>query len=110
MRYWFSITNLNRNQGFDLDDEDCLKRLANEIDGCATGGWSDVAGWRFESVFPAADSWSQVSMSALLLGTTAEASVWARFHARNGIWATSFVGDDYRSSSCLDGRWENAVS
>ncbi|KAL2204299.1 hypothetical protein CC79DRAFT_1128973 [Sarocladium strictum] len=47
MSYTFRIKNLNQNQGFDLDDEDCLKRLANEIDGCANGGSSIVAGWEF---------------------------------------------------------------
>ena len=47
MRYLFTIQNLNGAQGFDLNDEDCLKRLADEIDGCEQGGRSDVAGWRF---------------------------------------------------------------
>ena len=47
MRYRFSIQNLNGGQGFDLNDEDCLKRLADEIDGCAQGGSSDISGWRF---------------------------------------------------------------
>jgi len=47
MRYRFSIQNLNRNQGFDLADEDCSMRLANEIDGCEAGGVTDAFGWRF---------------------------------------------------------------
>lgn len=47
MRYWFIIQNLNRNQGFDLDDEDCLMRLANEIDGCSSGGITEAFGWKF---------------------------------------------------------------
>jgi hypothetical protein len=43
----FEVTNLNNNQGFDLGDDDCYKRLVSEIDSCRWGGETTVAGWKF---------------------------------------------------------------
>lgn len=43
----FEVQNLNTNTGFDLGNDDCYKRLTNEIFGCGKGGESTVAGWRF---------------------------------------------------------------
>ena len=45
--YVFEVTNLNPNTSFNIDDEDCLRELSKEIDGCWAGGSSDNAGWRF---------------------------------------------------------------
>ncbi|KAB5559521.1 hypothetical protein GE09DRAFT_1220202 [Coniochaeta sp. 2T2.1] len=47
LKYDFVVQNLNTGASFDLADADCVWRLENEINGCAQGGQSDVAGWRF---------------------------------------------------------------
>jgi hypothetical protein len=43
----FEVENQNKNQGFDLGDDDCYKRLNSEIDSCNWGGESSYSGWRF---------------------------------------------------------------
>jgi hypothetical protein len=43
----FEVQNQNTNQGFDLGDDDCIKRLYSEIDSCNWGGESSYSGWRF---------------------------------------------------------------
>ena len=43
----FFVQNLNMGAGFDLNDDDCVFRLQNEVNGCSRGGPSDIAGWRF---------------------------------------------------------------
>jgi hypothetical protein len=43
----FEVQNQNTNQGFDLGDDDCVKRLYSEIDSCERGGESAYSGWRF---------------------------------------------------------------
>ncbi|KAM0190112.1 hypothetical protein ACHAPA_010922 [Fusarium lateritium] len=45
----FKVKNLNTNQGFDLNDDDCALRLQNEINGCNEGGQSTFSGWWFSS-------------------------------------------------------------
>ncbi|KAF5012533.1 hypothetical protein FDECE_1400 [Fusarium decemcellulare] len=45
----FSVQNLNNVEAFDLSDDDCVKRLHNEINGCQAGGVSDIEGWRFRA-------------------------------------------------------------
>jgi hypothetical protein len=46
----FEVQNQNPNQGFDLGDDDCVKRLYSEIDSCHWGGESSYSGWRFRWV------------------------------------------------------------
>jgi hypothetical protein len=41
------VQNQNNNAGFDLGDDDCVKRLYSEIDSCSWGGESSYSGWRF---------------------------------------------------------------
>jgi hypothetical protein len=43
----FEVQNQNKNTGFDLGDDDCVKRLYSEIDSCSWGGESSYSGWRF---------------------------------------------------------------
>jgi len=43
----FEVQNQNTNQGFDLGDDDCVKRLYSELDSCKWGGESTYSGWRF---------------------------------------------------------------
>jgi hypothetical protein len=43
----FEVQNQNTNQGFDLGDDDCVKRLNSEIENCKWGGESTYSGWRF---------------------------------------------------------------
>jgi hypothetical protein len=43
----FEVQNQNTNTGFDLGDDDCVKRLYSEIDSCNWGGESSYSGWRF---------------------------------------------------------------
>jgi hypothetical protein len=44
----FEVQNQNNNAGFDLGDDDCVKRLHSEIDSCSWGGESSYSGWRFK--------------------------------------------------------------
>ncbi|KAM0702531.1 hypothetical protein Q7P35_009960 [Cladosporium inversicolor] len=44
----FEVQNQNTNTGFDLDDDDCVKRLYSELDSCQWGGESTYSGWRFK--------------------------------------------------------------
>ena len=46
----FEVQNQNNGQGFDLGDDDCVKRLYSEIDSCNWGGESSYSGWRFRWV------------------------------------------------------------
>ncbi|KAK5658007.1 hypothetical protein OQA88_2561 [Cercophora sp. LCS_1] len=48
-KYEFFAQNLNTRTGFDLGDVDCVFRLQMEVNNCARGGESEVAGWRFRS-------------------------------------------------------------
>jgi hypothetical protein len=41
------VQNQNPNAGFDLGDDDCVKRLNSEVDSCSWGGESSYSGWRF---------------------------------------------------------------
>lgn len=43
----FTVRNDNTQEGFDLDENDCITRLENEIYGREHGGESEVAGWFF---------------------------------------------------------------
>ncbi|KAF4994809.1 hypothetical protein FGRMN_5543 [Fusarium graminum] len=45
----FKVKNLNKNEGFELNDDDCALRLQNEINRCNEGGHSMVTGWWFSS-------------------------------------------------------------
>ena len=44
----FEVENQNKNAGFDLGDDDCVKRLYSEIDSCSWGGESSYSGGRFK--------------------------------------------------------------
>ena len=44
---FFSVRNENKDAGFDLGDDDCYKRLYDEIFGCDKGGQSTISGWNF---------------------------------------------------------------
>ncbi|KAK4496652.1 hypothetical protein PRZ48_012634 [Zasmidium cellare] len=48
---FFQVKNENGNQGFDLDNNDCIMRLYNEIS-CGKGGENHVAGWFFRGLVP----------------------------------------------------------
>ncbi|KAK6223895.1 hypothetical protein LQW54_000039 [Pestalotiopsis sp. IQ-011] len=43
----FEIQNLNNVGTYNLDDNECITRLSNEINGCSHGGESSISGWRF---------------------------------------------------------------
>ncbi|CAD0090247.1 unnamed protein product [Aureobasidium mustum] len=46
-KYDITVRNENTNAAIDLNDDDCVLRLHNEINGCDHGGDSTVSGWRF---------------------------------------------------------------